>query len=198
MHPIVDKALKLPNKTKLAILFLVMALEGVAFFYFFQMPKYRQLKDLQSKLNDLQNKIQDSKKIADNLPRLKKEYEQLQVELTGALTELPNQKEIPSLLTGITSAGKNAGLDFLVFRPKAEEARDFYSAVPVDISVAGTFHNVAKFFVAVSDMPRIININNVSVADVKDVGGRTMMRVNCLATTFRFLEKKETKDEKKK
>jgi type IV pilus assembly protein PilO len=30
------------------------------------------------------------------------------------------------------------------------------------------------------------------------VGGRTMMKVNCLATTFRFLEKKETKDDKKK
>lgn len=198
MNPMVEKVLKLPNKQKIALLFLVMVAVGAAFYYGIQQPKYKQLKELQVKLNDLQNQIQESKKIADNLPRLKKEYEQLQIELASALTELPNQKEIPSLLTSITNVGKGAGLDFLVFRPKPEEPKDFYSAVPVDISVSGSFYNVANFFVAVSNLPRIVNINNVSVSDIKDVGGRTMMKVNCLATTFRFLEKKETKDEKKK
>ncbi len=198
MHPIIEKTLKLPNKQKVVLLILVLALEGVAFFYAVQQPKYKQLKELQTKLNNLQNQIQESKKIADNLPRLKKEYEQLQTELAGALTELPNQKEIPSLLTSITNVGKTAGLDFLVFRPKPEETKEFYSAVPVDISVYGPFHSVANFFVAVGNLPRIVNINNVSMADIKDVGGRSMMKVNCLATTFRFLEKKETKDEKKK
>jgi type IV pilus assembly protein PilO len=198
MHPTVEKVLKLPNKQKIALLCLVLLLEGAAFYYGFQQPKYQQLKGLQVKLNDLQNQIQENTKIANNLPRLKKEYEQLQVELASALTELPNQKEIPSLLTSITNVGKAAGLDFLVFRPKPEESKDFYSEVPVDIAVSGTFYNVGNFFVAVSELPRIVNINNVSVSDIKDVGGRTTMKVNCLATTFRFLEKKETKDEKKK
>jgi len=198
MNPMVEKVLKLPNKQKAALLLLIMVAVGAAFYYGIQKPKYDQLKALQVKLNDLQNQIQESKKIADNLPRLKKEYEQLQIELASALTELPNQKEIPSLLTNITNVGKGAGLDFLVFRPKPEEPKDFYSAVPVDISVSGSFYSVANFFVAVSNLPRIVNINNVSVADIKNVGGQTMMKVNCLATTFRFLEKKETKDEKKK
>ncbi len=198
MHPIVEKVLKLPNKQKLVLLILILVLEGVGFYYGLQQPKFKQLKEQQTKLNDLQNQIQESRKIADNLPRLKKEYEQLQAELASALTELPNQKEIPSLLTSITDVGKNAGLDFLVFRPKPEETKDFYAAVPVDISVYGSFHNIANFFVAVSNLPRIVNINNVNVADIKEAGGRTVMKVNCLATTFRFLEKKETKDEKKK
>ncbi len=198
MHPIVEKVLKLPNKQKLVLLVLILVLEGVGFFYGLQQPKFKQLKELQTKLNDLQNQIQESKKIADNLPRLKKEYEQLQMELTSALTELPNQKEIPSLLTSITDVGKSAGLDFLLFKPKPEEPKDFYAAVPVDITVYGSFHNVANFFVAVGKLPRIVNINNVNVADIKEAGGRTVMKVNCLATTFRFLEKKETKDEKKK
>ena len=175
-----------------------MLLEGAAFFFGLQQPKYKQFKALQSHLNDLQNQIQENKKIADNLPKLKKEYEQLQKELEAALTELPNQKEIPTLLTSITNLGKGAGLDFLLFRPKPEEPKDFYSAVPVDIVVSGSFYNVANFFVAVGNLPRIVNINNVAVSDIKDAGGRTMMKVNCLATTFRFLEKKETKDDKKK
>jgi type IV pilus assembly protein PilO len=197
MDPRIEKVLKLPNKQKIALLFLAVLLEGAGFFFGLQQPKLKQLEELNVKLIDLQNKIQENRKIADNLPRLKIEYEQLQKELAGALTELPNQKEIPSLLTSITNVGKSAGLDFLLFRPKSEEPKDFYSAVPVDIVVSGSFYSVANFFVAVSNLPRIVNINNVAVGDMKDLGGRTMMKVSCLATTFRFLEKKETKDEKK-
>jgi type IV pilus assembly protein PilO len=201
MNPSVDKifekVLKLPNKQKAALLFLTLVLLGAAFYFGLIKPKYEQFKALQVQLTDLQNQIQENKKIADNLPRLKMEYEQLKRELEAALTELPNQKEIPSLLTSITNVGKSSGLDFLLFRPKPEQPKDFYSEVPVDIVVSGTFYNVANFFIAVGNLPRIVNINNVAVSDLKDAGGRTMMKVNCLATTFRFLEKKETTDEKK-
>ena len=201
MNPSVDKifekVFKLPNKQKAALLFLTLVLVGAAFYFGLIKPKYEQFKALQVQLTDLQNQIQENKKIADNLPKLKREYEQLKRELDAALTELPNQKEIPSLLTSITNVGKSSGLDFLLFRPKPEQPKDFYSEVPVDIVVSGSFYNVANFFVAVGNLPRIVNINNVAVSDIKDAGGRTMMKVNCLATTFRFLEKKETKDDKK-
>ena len=197
MHPQVENILKLPTKQKVALLILLMVLEGVGLFYGLYQPKIKVLKGLQSKLETLQNQIKEDRKVADNLPKYKKDYEQLQNELKMALTELPNQKEIPSLLTSISTAGKNAGLDFLLFRPKPEEPRDFYAAVPVDISVSGSFYNVADFFVAVSNLPRIVNINNVSFSDIKTVNGRIMLKVNCLATTFRFLDKKEIKDEKK-
>lgn len=198
MDPNIEKILRLPSKQKVALLILIVLLECVAFFFGLYQPKYKQLKELTRKVDDLHNQVLENKKVADNLPRYKQEYEQLQKELEGALTELPNQKEIPSLLTSITNVGKGAGLDFLLFRPKPEEPKDFYAAVPVDIAVSGSFHNVANFFVAVSNLPRIVNISNVAVSDIKDVGGRTMMKITCLATTFRFMEKKETKDEKKK
>ena len=188
-----DKVFKLPAKQKVALLVLTLLVLVALFVFLLIKPKYEELKGLQVRLNDLQNQIQENKKVADNLPRLKKEYEQLKNQLDAALTELPNQKEIPTLLTSITNLGKGAGLDFLLFRPKPEESRDFYSEVPVDIVVSGSFTNVANFFSAVGNLPRIVNINNVSVSDIRDVGGRTMLKVNCLATTFRFLEKKENK-----
>jgi type IV pilus assembly protein PilO len=197
MHPQVEKILKLPTKQKVAILILLMVLEGVGLFFGLYQPKIKVLKGLQTKLEALQNQINEDRKVADNLPKYKKDYDQLQNELKMALTELPNQKEIPTLLTSISTAGKNAGLDFLLFRPKPEEPKDFYAAVPVDISVSGTFYNVADFFIAVSNLPRIVNINNVNFSDIKTVNGRIMLKVNCLATTFRFLDKKEIKDEKK-
>lgn len=198
MDPKIEKILKLPNKQKIALMLLILGAIGAGFFFGLYQPKMKVLKAEQGKLADLEKQISENKRIADNLPKYKKDYEQLKADLDNALTELPNQKEIPSLLTSITSKGREAGLDFLSFRPKAEAPKDFYSAVPVDISVSGSYFNLANFFLAVGSLPRIVNISNVAVADIRNVGGRMVLKVNCLVTTFRFLDKKETKDEKKR
>ncbi|MBJ6727449.1 type IV pilus inner membrane component PilO [Geomesophilobacter sediminis] len=197
MDPQIEKILKLPTRQKVALLVLILILEGALFFYLFYKPRMEELSQLKGKLEDLDKQIQKNREIANNLPRYKREFDQLKKDLDSALTELPNSKEIPSLLTSISSLGKGAGLDFLLFKPRPEEPKEFYAAVPVDISVSGNFYSVADFFVAVSNLPRIVNINNVNFSDIKSSGGKTTLKVTCLATTFRFLDKKETKDEKK-
>jgi len=197
MDPQVEKILKLPTKQKILLLALVMIFEAAALVWFLYMPEYREHESLKAELSKLQNEIDEKTRVVANLPRLQMEYDQLNRELAQALTELPNSKEIPSLLSSITTLGKNAGLDFMVFRPKGEIAKDFYAEVPVEIVVAGSYYSVANFFAAVSNLPRIVNITNVSFADIKNVNSRILTKVNCLATTFRFLDKKEIKDEKK-
>ena len=197
MDPSVEKILKLPAKQKVLILVLISVLEAAALVWFLYLPKYKEYEGLKAQLTTLQSEIDEKTRIANNLPKLKLEYEQLNQELALALTELPNSKEIPSLLTSITSLGKNAGLDFLTFRPKGEVPKDFYAEVPVDIVVSGSYFSVANFFAAVANLPRIVNITNVAFADIKNVNNRMMTKVTCLATTFRFLDKKEIKDDKK-
>jgi type IV pilus assembly protein PilO len=197
MDPSVEKILKLPAKQKILILVLITIVEAAALVWFLYLPKYKEYDVLKAQLATLQSEIDEKTRIANNLPKLKLEYEQLNQELALALTELPNSKEIPSLLTSITTLGKNAGLDFLTFRPKGEVPKDFYAEVPVDIIVSGSYFSVANFFAAVANLPRIVNITNVAFSDIKNVNNRMMTKVTCLATTFRFLDKKEIKDDKK-
>lgn len=197
MDPQVEKILKLPTKQKLLILAAVVVIEAALLVWFLYIPKYKEHVNLKSDLAKLQTEVEEKTRVANNLPKVKAEYEQLDRELAQALTELPNSKEIPSLLTSITSLGKNAGLDFLVFRPRGEVIKDFYAEVPVDIAVSGSYFSVANFFAAVANLPRIVNITNVAFSDIRNVNNRMMTKVNCLATTFRFLDKKEIKDDKK-
>lgn len=197
MDPNVEKILKLPAKQKILILVLLSIIEAAALVWFLYLPKHNELNALKAELTTLQDEISRKTQIANNLPKLQIEYDQLNRELAQALTELPNSKEIPSLLTSITTLGKNAGLDFLTFRPKGEVPKDFYADVPVDIIVSGSYFSVANFFAAVANLPRIVNITNVAFSDIKSVNNRMMTKVTCLATTFRFLDKKEIKDDKK-
>lgn len=198
MDPRVEQVLKLPNKQKIAVLVAVVLIELALLVYFLYLPKQKALDELQEKNRTLQAEVEEKSRVVKNLPKVQKEYDQLNKELEMALTELPNSKEIPSLLTSITTTGKNAGLDFLVFRPKPEIKKGFYAEVPVDISVHGSYFSVANFFAAVGSLPRIVNITNVDFSDVKSVNNRMMAKVTCLATTFRFLGKDEIQDDKKK
>ena len=197
MDPNIEKLLKLPTKQKILILVLLSIIEAAALVWFLYIPKHNELNGLRAELTKLQGEINEKTRIANNLPKLQAEFEQLNQELAHALTELPNSNEIPSLLTSITTLGKNAGLDFLTFRPKGEVPKDFYADVPVDIIVSGSYFSVANFFAAVANLPRIVNITNVAFSDIKSVNNRMMTKVTCLATTFRFLDKKEIKDDKK-
>jgi len=193
-----EKLFKLPTKQKITLFVLLLVVEAAALVWFLYLPKQQEFDRLTEEYTRLQKDIAEKSAIAGNLPKLQKEYDELSAALTKALTELPNSREIPSLLTSITNAGKVAGLDFLVFKPKPEVKKDFYAEVPVDITVSGSYLSVANFFAAVANLPRIVNITNVDFAEVKNVNNRIITKVNCLATTFRFLGKEEMQDDKKK
>lgn len=197
MNANLEKIFKMPTSKKITVWMLVMLVIALAMYFALIKPKQDEVKNLQTKLGDLKTQLNENRKIAANLPILMKEYNQLNDQLIKALSELPNQKEIPTLLTSITDAGKRSGLDFLVFRPKAEIPKDFYAEVPIDITVAGSYQGVTKFFSAVSELPRIVNISNVAFSTENSKSGSTNLKVTCLATTFRFLDKKELKDDKK-
>lgn len=196
MDPTIDKILKLPQKQKILLLVALLLAETLLLGYFLYLPKHKELVELREQHQKLQAEVDEKTRIANNLPKLQQEYNQLTLELDKALTELPNSKEIPSLLTSITSTGKNSGLDFLKFRPMPENKKDFYAEVPVEITVSGSYLGVANFFASVANLPRIVNITNVDFAEVKNSNSRVMTKVNCLATTFRFLGKEEIGNDK--
>ncbi|MFA5585823.1 MAG: type 4a pilus biogenesis protein PilO [Saccharofermentanales bacterium] len=194
MNPNVEKIIKLPLYQRLLILLvLLLSLMGV-FVYFLYMPKMDELKQLQDKNAQLQTKLQEDQRIAGNLSKFKAEYEKMQEQLNQALTELPNQKEIPALLTSIAAVAKDNGLDILQFKPGNESPKGFYAEVPVDLKLSGSYHEAALFFNAVSSLSRIVNVSKVSLGNPKENDGKTMLSIDCLATTFRFLE--ETKGKK--
>ena len=77
---------------------------------------------------------------------------------------LPEKEEIPSLLAGISQVGKDAGLEFSsLSSPSRRTRKDFYAEIPVDISVSGSYHQVAVFMDKVANLPRIVNIRNIKM-----------------------------------
>ena len=189
MNPRVEWVLKRPRYQRVLMLVGVIAFILGLFVWLLFLPKQQEYTMLLSQSSSLQVKLDSDRRIAANLPKFKAEYENMLAQLDQALTELPNGREIPKLITSISSRAKASGLDVLSFRPGSEVPQGFYAEVPVSLKVEGSFHQVANFFYAVGTLPRIVNINNVKIG-VKSGqnASNNTLSVDCLATTFRFIE----------
>lgn len=188
-----DSIIKLPPKQKIMIVAGILLLISGLYWYLSYNPKSNELGELNAKLEKLQAELSESKAIAADLPRFKAEVVRLNDELKNALLELPDKREIPSLLTNISKLGIESGLEFIRFKPLPEIPSGFYAKVPVEISVKGTHHEVAAFFDRVSKLSRIVNITDVNMGGAKDDGGRVVLNTSCLATTYRFIEGESVK-----
>ena len=117
----------------------------------------------------------------------------MNAELTSALTQLPNEKEIPEILKSISRLGKESNLEFTLFKPKPEEPQQFYAKVPIDLVMVGSFHNTGLFFDKIGKLPRIINVLDFNMTRAREVKGREtdiVIKTSCLITTYRFMERK--------
>lgn len=193
-----DRIVKLSTSKKVLILTVLVAVILGLYFYLIYIPKSEVLTQKTAEMGKLETQVRELRIIAANIKRFQAEAAKLREELQLAITQLPTSREIPALLANISNLGKDSGLEFLLFRPAPEVNRDFYAEIPVEIKVRGGYHDVALFFEKVGKLPRIVNINGVSMDDPKEAQGKWEIITGCTATTFKFIEKDAAEAAKEK
>ena len=193
MNELLDNILDRPTAQKIGILVVAIILITALFYSFLYSPRADQLANLSDSVEIARNEKLVKTRKAANLARLRKDLQQLDAELRLAVAQLPDKKEIPDLLSGISAKAKESGLDVLLFRPRAESYRDFYAEVPVDITVRGSFHDIVNFFDAVGRLDRLVNISNIGFKNPLANSDSVMLETTSVATAFRFLDEAERK-----
>lgn len=110
---------KMPMKIKALIVLGVFILIGYFYYTFFLSSALAKKEELTVKLNEMQAKITEQEKIASQLNKYKADVAALEQNYKIALQKLPDQREIPSLFHAVASVGKEAGVEFVLFEPKA-------------------------------------------------------------------------------
>jgi len=189
MNPKLEKILKLPLYQRVAILAVLVVLVIAAFGWFLFLPEYEKIGQLDQDISRLEADLVQKQRIANNLPKFKAEFAKLEEQLKEALTQLPNSREIPSLLTNLATIARDNGLDVVAFTPRGEVSKGFYAEVPSSLDLIGSYHQVAEFAQAVSKLSRIVNISDLQLTGPKVQGDGAVLTIKCKVTTFRFVEK---------
>jgi type IV pilus assembly protein PilO len=131
---------------------------------------------------------------AVNLDLHKQQLREIDTQFGALLKQLPNKSQMDALLVDINQSGLSRGLQFELFKPApTEAAREFYSELPIQVKVVGTYHDMGAFAADVGQLPRIVTLNDVSIEAGKD-GNLTM---DVTARTFRYLDDEEVAAQRK-
>ncbi|HAC67173.1 MAG TPA: pilus assembly protein PilP [Pseudomonas sp.] len=135
---------------------------------------------------------------AANLDAYKQQMVEMEESFGALLRQLPGDTEVPALLEDITRTGLGSGLEFEQIKLLPEVTQQFYVELPIQITVVGSYHDLATFVSSVSSLPRIVTLHDFDLKPVDDknangggsvsgTGGK--LRMNVLAKTYRYNDK---------
>ncbi|MCB0358553.1 MAG: type 4a pilus biogenesis protein PilO [Bdellovibrionales bacterium] len=194
MNEKLEGLIEMPVGKKAAGLGAMVALIAGVYWLMFYSSANTELADLEKEIsgsNGLRFQVAEQRGIADNLDQFLAEVDTLELELKKALLELPDDREIHTLLAKVSSVGRDAGLEIRIFKEQEEQKKDFYAEVPVEMEVYGTYHQVATFFDEVGHLERIVNLGDIHMQEPKVDSDSVFLRTSVVATTFRFLSEDE-------
>ncbi len=192
MNELLERILELPPRQRIVALVGTVAAVVFLYAYFLYWPRQAQIEEKTQQVENLRHDRDRKAALASNLEQARQEVARLDGELRKAVAQLPDTKEIPELLSTVSSLGVESGLEVVQFKQREEQYQEFYAEVPVDIVVRGSFHQVGVFFDKVGRMDRIVNVSNVSIKGPQRYESeRVQVDTSCAAITFRFLDDAE-------
>jgi type IV pilus assembly protein PilO len=178
---------KVPKSIRLAVVGVLLVAISAGYWFWSYQPAQVERAALVARSQELQRNLNNARSVANNVAAFEAEVAGLERDLDLALKQLPNRKQFEDLLQDISTAGKKVGVTIKSIDRDKEIPRDFYAEVPFEIELEGTYHDLARFFEMVANLPRIVNMGGMTIKVVKESRQSTRLRVTGMATTFRFL-----------
>jgi type IV pilus assembly protein PilO len=118
---------------------------------------------------------------------LKKEYQELFKKYQATELLLPDEKQVPALLSQLHVAGISNQVEVSEIVPKGTLPQTFYEAAEFDLSVTGSFHAVGSFLASIANFPFIVNVASLQMTGSQQAGGdvkKETVTVNLKLTTY--------------
>jgi type IV pilus assembly protein PilO len=110
---------KLSPQAKALIVILIVFIIGYLYYFYFLSDTLAKRSTLDNDYQDVQSQIKQKEKIALQFDKYKAEVAALKENYKVALLKLPDQREIPGLFHSVALAGRDTGIEFVLFEPKA-------------------------------------------------------------------------------
>ena len=108
----------------------------------------------------------------------------LEAAFSAMLKQLPAQAQVPGLLDHVSQLGKANGLVIERIQWLPEVLQPFYAELPLQMTLAGGYHELGLFVSAMASLPRIVTLHDFALAPLNGTGDG-QLRMTLLARTYR-------------
>lgn len=135
----------------------------VVYWQFFLRSEWAVQSEVQVEFARLRAEVEQTRQIANQKAPLEREIKALEAVLQQTIMKLPAEKEIPSLLKQVADLGWETDLDVAMFKPGSPVMKEFYTEVPVQLKVLGTYHDLGMLFERLGRLDRIVNVADLTI-----------------------------------
>ena len=189
MADILEQIQKTPRTQKILALALLIGALGAVYYFLFWTDFEVQGRRMASEYTRLDEELQSYQARKRDYMRFKNEVAKLLEDQKELLRILPKKAEIPTFLDSIYNQAEPLGLEITLFARKDEKPQELYVRIPVEIELLGSFHQIARFFNKVAALPRIVNIEDVTLSDPTATDSGVRLKAKFQTVTFRFADK---------
>lgn len=182
---------KLPKALLLTAIFVVIVV--LAYFFYWQ-ALVEELDAGRAREVQLKEQFRDKMRQAVNLDVLRKQKEQVAQYVGQLERQLPSKAEMDALLSDINQAGVGRGLQFELFKPRQVLVKEYYAELPIDVRLAGAYHDLGAFASDISNLARIVTLEDMRIEQNEKTGRLAMQAV---ARTYRYLDQDEIAEQRR-
>jgi type IV pilus assembly protein PilO len=108
--------------------------------------------------------------------------------------QLPEEKEVSTLLKQVSDLGIRSGLHIMLWKPEQKKTHPsgIVYVIPVKVELTGSYHSLGYFFSSLTKLDRIVNISDIKLSDPKPGKDVASLKVSFTATTFSSIPEEET------
>jgi type IV pilus assembly protein PilO len=173
-----------PAPVKAIVLLLVFGLIMGVGYGFFIKDQFAQLDRVDSIELELRKSYESKAYQVANLSVFKAQMVEMEETFGALVRQLPSETEVPGLLEDITNTALGSGLALQEVKLQPEQKRDFYSELPINIRVSGSYHELAAFVSSVASLPRIVTLHDLTIKPTGADNNQLSMQV--VARTYRY------------
>ena len=177
---------------------LVLAVAGLltATLYFTYFKTQREANESAQK--SLDAKLQENRELEpykSKLAEIDRQLASLEQQMEIEKRIVPDEKEVDTFMKMLDGEAVKAGVELRRYTAQPTSSKEFYTEVPFEIELDGSYYSMMNFFDRVAKLERIVNVSGLLVANTKKPSDAKAKHVyqyattesvvaTCLATTF--------------
>ena len=186
---------QLPYMAQIGIVALVTILLTVGT-YFYALAPLKKVNEADAlTLKAKQAEVAQLAPYRERLAELNAQTESLKAQMEAQKKIVPEEKEVPSLITQVERESVAAGVEVRRYTPRDISRKEYYVEVPFEVDVDGPYYAVVSFYDRLQKLERIVNVSKLTMGSLKGGGKSGIKRAypwspketvgaNCVLTTF--------------
>jgi type IV pilus assembly protein PilO len=186
LNDLLTRLSKAPLGQRIALLVLLLGLVcGGDYFLYYQDIANAETAAQQVQVSDNQE-LQAQQANQKNELEYRNEIQALEDQASKQEGILPSRSELPALIEQVSGQAQLAGVQITSWKVGPDTPEGTWVVIPVDMEVSGTFQEIGRFFNDLGQLPRIVNVENLTLDSPQTTEAGTTLHGSFTIESYRL------------